>query len=122
MDVSCPERLILEHVTSRWGVLVLCELLDGAVLRFSELRRAVGGVSEKMLTQTLRTLERDGFVLRRALPVIPPHVTYSLTPLGREAAGQVRALSVWTAAAVPAVLSARTAYDAAHSPVGSPTL
>ncbi|MFJ5609979.1 winged helix-turn-helix transcriptional regulator [Streptomyces sp. NPDC093221] len=122
MDVSCPERLILEHVTSRWGVLVLCELLDGAVLRFSELRRAVGGVSEKMLTQTLRTLERDGFVLRRALPVIPPHVTYSLTPLGREAAGQVRALSVWTAAAVPAVLSARAAYDAAHSPVGSPTL
>ncbi|MBD0738538.1 winged helix-turn-helix transcriptional regulator [Streptomyces sp. CBMA29] len=114
MDVSCPERVILEHVTSRWGVLVLCELLDGAELRFSALRRAIGIVSEKMLTQTLRTLERDGFVLRRALPVIPPHVTYSLTPLGLEAAARVHALSVWTADAAPAVLSARTAYDAAH--------
>ena len=68
---DCPSRAILDHVTSRWGVLLLAELLDGTH-RFSELRRAVGGISEKMLAQTLQTLERDGFVHRHAHPVIPP--------------------------------------------------
>src|SRR5690242_11075247 len=81
----CPSRLILEHITSRWGVLVLATLLERPY-RFSELRRTVGGVSEKMLAQTLQTLERDGFVHREARPVIPPHVEYSLTPLGDGAA------------------------------------
>jgi len=106
----CPERAILEHLTSTWGVLVLTELADGT-LRFSQLRRRIGGVSEKMLAQTLRTLERDGFVRRRARPVIPPHVDYDLTPLGAEAARRVRALSDWTAEHVPAVQSAQRAYD-----------
>ena len=115
MNGSCPERVILEHVTSRWGVLVLAELLGGRTRRFSEIRRAVEGVSEKMLTQTLRTLERDGFVVRRALPVIPPHVTYGLTPLGEEAATRVRALAEWTASRTADVLAARAAYDAARS-------
>jgi DNA-binding HxlR family transcriptional regulator len=115
MDVSCPERGILEHVTSRWGVLVLAELDGGRSLRFSELRRAIGGVTEKMLTQTLRTLERDGFVVRRALPVIPPHVTYTLTPLGEDAALRVRQLSEWTASCADTVLAARAAYDASSA-------
>jgi DNA-binding HxlR family transcriptional regulator len=115
VNVICPERVILEHVTSRWGVLVLIELLGGRTPRFSEIRRAVEGVSEKMLTQTLRTLERDGFVVRRALPVIPPHVTYGLTPLGEEAAVRVRALAEWTASRTPDVLTARATYDAARS-------
>ncbi|WP_405586073.1 winged helix-turn-helix transcriptional regulator [Streptomyces sp. NBC_01190] len=110
MKVSCPERAIMEHVTSRWGVLVLTALLDGS-RRFSELRREIGDVSEKMLTQTLRTLERDGFVRRQARPVIPPHVDYDLTPLGMGAARQVRALAEWTVAHVPDVEAARTAYD-----------
>lgn len=114
MNVSCPERLILEHVTSRWGVLVLAELVGGRALRFSEMRRAIGIVSEKMLTQTLRTLERDGFILRRALPVIPPHVSYVLTPLGEEAAARVCALSEWTASCAADVLAARAAYDSAY--------
>src|SRR5688572_17394469 len=87
----CPQRLVLEHVTSRWGALVLIALLERSY-RFSELRREIGMVSEKMLAQTLQTLERDGIVHRDAKPVIPPRVDYSLTDLGREAAEQVRGL------------------------------
>ncbi|GAA3053822.1 winged helix-turn-helix transcriptional regulator [Streptomyces glomeratus] len=113
----CPYRLVLEHVTSRWGVLVLIELLGGPH-RFSELRRAIGRVariSEKMLTQTLQTLERDGLVHRDAKPVIPPRVDYSLTDLGREAADQVRALALWTQERMPDVERARRTYDEART-------
>src|SRR5918994_1961026 len=106
-----PYRLVLEHVTSRWGVLVLIELLERSY-RFSELRRAIGRVSEKMLTQTLQTLERDGLVHRDAKPVIPPRVDYSLTDLGREAAEQVRGLAEWTERRMAAVQEAREVYDA----------
>lgn len=109
---GCPSRVILEHVTSRWGVLVLAALLERS-FRFSELRRHVDGVSEKMLAQTLQALERDGFVLRDAKPVIPPRVDYSLTPLGEEAATQVAGLARWTEHKVPDVLAARVAYDEA---------
>ncbi len=91
---DCPSRAILSHVTSRWGVLVLVVLLGG-MHRFSQLRKEVGGVSEKMLAQTLVALESDGFVLRTALPVIPPHVEYSLTPLGREVAERLEVLVDW---------------------------
>ncbi|MFI8894896.1 winged helix-turn-helix transcriptional regulator [Streptomyces paradoxus] len=118
-ETLCPYRLVLEHVTSRWGVLVLIELLDRPY-RFSELRRAIGayggrGVSEKMLTQTLQTLERDGLVHRDAKPVIPPRVDYSLTGLGREAAEQVRALSQWTRDRMDVVEKARQTYDEARA-------
>ncbi|MEU9357418.1 helix-turn-helix domain-containing protein [Streptomyces sp. NPDC048301] len=112
---NCPSRLVLEHVTSRWGVLVLAALLERSH-RFSELRRAVGGVSEKMLAQTLQTLERDGFVNRDAKPVIPPRVDYSLTPLGREAADQVWALARWAERRLDAVEEARAGYDEARNP------
>ncbi|MCX5384986.1 helix-turn-helix domain-containing protein [Streptomyces sp. NBC_00083] len=118
-ESMCPHRLVLEHVTSRWGVLVLDALLDRSY-RFSELRREIGKVSapgkvsEKMLAQTLQTLERDGFVHRDAKPVIPPRVDYSLTPLGREAAEQVRALARWTGVRMDDVQRARAAYDAAR--------
>lgn len=111
-EAMCPYRLVLEHVTSRWGVLVLIELLDRPY-RFSELRRAIGRVSEKMLTQTLQTLERDGLVHRDAKPVIPPRVDYSLTDLGREAAEQVRSLAMWTQERMGEVQKAREAYDTA---------
>ncbi|GGV27324.1 winged helix-turn-helix transcriptional regulator [Streptomyces spectabilis] len=115
----CPHRLVLEHVTSRWGVLVLIALAERSY-RFSELRRAIGGsggrtVSEKMLTQTLQTLERDGLVHRDAKPVIPPRVDYSLTDLGREASEQVKALALWTDRRMDDVLKARERYDAARS-------
>ncbi|MEW2072967.1 winged helix-turn-helix transcriptional regulator [Streptomyces sp. NPDC012403] len=114
-EAMCPHRLILEHVTSRWGVLVLIQLLERPY-RFSELRRAIGRVSEKMLTQTLQTLERDGLVHRDAKPVIPPRVDYSLTGLGREAAEQVRDLALWTEKRTADVLAARQAYDEARAP------
>ncbi|MEU1486658.1 helix-turn-helix domain-containing protein [Streptomyces sp. NPDC005752] len=110
----CPSRLVLEHVTSRWGVLVLAALLERSH-RFGELRRTVGGVSEKMLAQTLQTLERDGFVHRDAKPVIPPRVDYSLTPLGEEAAEQVWGLARWTERRLEAVERARETYDGARS-------
>ncbi|MFD8615557.1 MULTISPECIES: winged helix-turn-helix transcriptional regulator [Streptomyces] len=117
-EAMCPYRLVLEHVTSRWGVLVLIELLERSY-RFSELRRAIGrvgkGVSEKMLTQTLQTLERDGLVHRDAKPVIPPRVDYSLTELGREAAEQVRSLALWTSDRMADVEKARAAYDEART-------
>ncbi len=109
-DRMCPSRGVLEHVTSRWGVLVLVALRERGY-RFSELRRRVSGVSEKMLAQTLQTLERDGFVLREAHPVIPPRVDYSLTPLGLEAAEYVSALAHWVEARMLAVTDAREEYD-----------
>ncbi|MFJ6864067.1 winged helix-turn-helix transcriptional regulator [Streptomyces termitum] len=112
-DTQCPSRIVLEHVTSRWGVLVLIALLERPY-RFSELRRRIGGVSEKMLTQTLQTLERDGFVHRDAHPVIPPRVDYSLTALGTDAAHRIRALAVWTEERVPEVEAARARYDGAR--------
>jgi DNA-binding HxlR family transcriptional regulator len=98
----CPSRDVLKHVTSRWGVLILIVLEDGT-LRFSELRRRIGGVSERMLAQTLQWLEGDGLVLRVAHNVVPPHVDYSLTPLGREAAVHVRALADWIEGNLPQI-------------------
>ena len=91
---DCPSREILNHVVSRWGVLVLVALLQGTH-RFSELRRRIGGVSEKMLAQTLQLLEGDGFILRKSYPVVPPHVEYSLTPSGIEVAKRVASLVDW---------------------------
>ncbi|MFF7202089.1 MULTISPECIES: winged helix-turn-helix transcriptional regulator [unclassified Streptomyces] len=113
-DKMCPSRIVLEHVTSRWGVLVLAALLERSY-RFSELRRTVGGVSEKMLAQTLQTLERDGFVHRDAKPVIPPRVDYTLTPLGREAAEQVWSLARWTERRLEEVERSRAEYDEAKA-------
>ena len=104
----CPSRGVLEHVTSRWGVLVLVALREEGMHRFSELRRKVGGVSEKMLAQTLQALEQDGFVLREAHPVIPPHVDYSLTPLGQEVAEHMVGLTTWIEENLPRVLEARS--------------
>jgi DNA-binding HxlR family transcriptional regulator len=82
-DSNCPSRAVLDHVTSKWAVLVLVALRPGE-LRFSALRRRIGGVSEKMLAQTLRTLEGDGFVARAVAPTTPPQVSYSLTAFGVE--------------------------------------
>lgn len=93
-SVNCPSRDVLKHLTSRWGVLVLIALLERDQ-RFSELRRTIGGVSEKMLAQTLQTLEADGFVDRFSHPVVPPHVDYNLTAIGREVALKVRDLADW---------------------------
>lgn len=104
--VECPSREILKHVTSRWGVLVLVALMAGTH-RFSDLRRKVGGVSEKMLAQTLQCLEKDGFIHRVSLPVVPPHVEYSLTPLGEEIGRKVESLADWIETNLPKILEAR---------------
>lgn len=93
---ACPTRVVLDHVTSKWGVLVIVALAERS-LRWGELRRGVEGISEKMLAQTLKLLEADGFVLRDAQPSIPPRVDYSLTPLGEELASQLLPLVSWIA-------------------------
>lgn len=105
---DCPSRGVLDHVTSRWGVLALVALRDGT-LRFSELRRRIGGVSEKMLAQTLQALEEDGFVLRTAYPEVPPRVDYRLTPLGAEVAAHVATLVDWIELNLPRVQRMRQA-------------
>jgi DNA-binding HxlR family transcriptional regulator len=106
MAADCPSRIVLSHVCSRWGVLVLV-VLRGGMHRFSELRRKIGGVSEKMLSQTLQNLEHDGFVARKSLPVVPPHVEYRLTPLGEEVALQVDTLASWIEGNLPRIMQAR---------------
>lgn len=103
---ECPSRTILKNVTGRWAVLALIAL-QGRTIRFAALRRAIGGVSDRMLTQTLKTLEADGFVRRQAFDVVPPHVEYSLTPLGEEVATHVRVLADWIEERTPEVLASR---------------
>nr|WP_242702061.1 helix-turn-helix domain-containing protein [Arthrobacter cavernae] len=91
---GCPSRTVLDHITSKWGVLILLSLSEGEQ-RWSELRRRAEGISEKMLAQTLKTLERDGLVLRKAQPVIPPRVDYSLTERGHELSDLLVPLVTW---------------------------
>ncbi len=91
---QCASRVLLDHVTSKWGVLVLLALgVD--TMRWSELRRCIDGISEKMLAQTLKTLEADGLVRRVARPVVPPHVEYNLTDQGRELHDKLLPLMEW---------------------------
>ena len=105
-DAGCPSRAVLDHVTSRWGSLVLGILLRGPH-RFSELRRVIGGVSEKMLAQSLRALESDGFVLRTVYPTVPPSVEYKLTEMGEEVAKHVDGLTRWVEQNLPRVMRFR---------------
>ncbi|MCL6743724.1 helix-turn-helix domain-containing protein [Kosakonia sp. R1.Fl] len=103
---QCPSRDVLKHVTSRWGVLILVALREGTH-RFSDLRRKMGGVSEKMLAQSLQWLEQDGFINRVSYPVVPPHVEYSLTPLGEQVSEKVAALADWIELNIEQVLAFR---------------
>ncbi|WP_416973195.1 winged helix-turn-helix transcriptional regulator [Streptomyces sp. 4F14] len=107
---ACASRGTLEHVTGKWGALTLGALYEGS-LRFNELRRRVDGVSEKMLSQTLHALERDGFVHREAQPTNPPRVDYELTPLGRDVAERLLALIQFVEGHMDDVLVARSSYD-----------
>lgn len=102
MAAACPSREVLRHLTSRWGVLVLIAL-QTETLRFGALRRRIGGVSERMLAHTLQDFEADGLVCRTVFDVVPPHVEYSLTPLGREAAERVLALADWIETSLPRI-------------------
>lgn len=93
---QCETRVVLDHVMSKWGVLVLSMLSDGTQ-RWGELKRGVPGISEKMLASTLKTLSADGLVHRESFPTVPPHVEYSLTPLGRELMDRMLPLMEWIA-------------------------
>ncbi|QXO71596.1 winged helix-turn-helix transcriptional regulator [Morganella morganii] len=101
---QCPSREILKHVTSRWGILILISLRDGTH-RFSDLRRKIGGISEKMLAQSLQALEQDGFINRMSYPVLPPHVEYTLTGSGEQISEKVAMLADWIEINLPDILA-----------------
>ena len=101
---------VLQRIGDKWSLLVVRRLGDGP-LRFNELRAAVGGISQKMLTTTLRTLERDGFVTRTVFPTIPPRVDYELTELGRELEVPVKGLAEWAIANMARISEARRRFD-----------
>jgi len=110
---GCPSRDLLDQIGSKWAVLVLGELGRHGACRFTQLRQQLAGVSEKMLTQTLRTLERDGIVARHVTPSVPVRVDYELTPLGQSLLVVVAQIKAWAEANMDAVRDARDAYDAA---------
>lgn len=107
---DCEVRQILDRVADKWSLLVIA-LLDQRTLRFSELRRKIDGVSQRMLTRTLRQLERDGLVARTVYPTVPPRVDYELTPLGGSLHATIKALVTWTEEHQREISTARTAYD-----------
>ena len=108
---DCEVRQILDRIAGKWSLLVVA-LLDGGSLRFSELQRRIDGISQRMLTVTLRQLERDGLVRRTVYPVVPPRVDYELTPLGATLLETIQALVSWTEEHQGEVAAARAAYDA----------
>src|SRR5215203_832571 len=107
---DCPSRLLLDRISDKWVTLVICSLADGPQ-RFSELGRQLAGVSQKMLTQTLRTLERDGLVSRSVTAAVPVRVDYELTPLGHSLQDPIKHLKTWADEHVPQVREAQAAYD-----------
>lgn len=113
-DPQCPTRQVLDRIGDKWTVLVLILLLDEPV-RFNELRRRVAGVSQKMLSQTLKSMERDGLVHRRAIATVPVTVEYSITPLGQTLAALVDQMRLWAEHNLGHVLAAQRRYDAAQS-------
>ncbi|MFJ2437009.1 winged helix-turn-helix transcriptional regulator [Streptomyces anulatus] len=107
---DCPARTVLNHVSSRWGVLILASLQEGP-MRFYVLRDRVGGISEKMLSQNLRVFVRDGLIAREVEATVPPQVTYSLTPLGRELAVTLGGLVEWITHRIGDIVAARERHD-----------
>jgi DNA-binding HxlR family transcriptional regulator len=109
---ACPTRMVLDRIADKWAVLVLGLLGDGPV-RFNQLRRQIEGISQKMLSQTLKSLERDGLVSRRATPTVPVTVEYSITPLGETLSATVDSLRIWAETHMEQVLLSQQQYDAA---------
>ena len=112
---SCRAREVLQRVGDKWSVYVI-DLLGQDTKRFTELHRSIDGITARMLTVTLRGLERDGIVTRTIHPVIPPRVDYALTPMGRTLLDTIGQLVAWTDGHVSEIESARAAYDARHQP------
>ena len=111
--MTCRAREVLQRVGDKWSVLVI-DLLGQGTMRFSELHRAIDGITARMLTVTLRGLERDGIVTRTIHPVIPPRVEYALTPMGRTLLDTIGQLVAWADSHLPEIEAARVAYDARH--------
>ena len=109
---NCHAREMLARVGDKWSVYVIHVLGDAGTLRFNELRNRVNGISQRMLTVTLRGMERDGLVTRKVYPEVPPRVEYALTRLGRTLRQLVRGLVEWSGAHLTEVDAARAAYDA----------
>ncbi|MEV0173134.1 helix-turn-helix domain-containing protein [Streptomyces sp. NPDC050803] len=114
-SAKCPTRQVLDHIAGKWTILVVDALLEGT-LRYTDLSRRIEGVSQKMLTQTLRGLEADGFVTRTVHPTIPPKVEYDLTELGRSLAEPITALRQWTETHINEIEQARARIAAAKAP------
>jgi DNA-binding HxlR family transcriptional regulator len=117
-DPNCPSRTVLDRIGDKWSTLVVLILLDGPQ-RFSQLRTRVGGVAPKVLTETLRRLERDGILTRTAYPEIPPRVEYELTPLGLSLEPPIRAVTTWAEQNMARITRARDAYDRRAATSGS---
>ncbi len=109
-DTNCPSRKVLDRIGDRWTTLIIL-LLETGPMRFSALHRGIFGISQKMLTQTLRNLERDGLVERTLYPQIPPRVEYALTPLGQTLCEPIAAIVHWSEAHMGEVMQAQAAYD-----------
>ena len=109
-DRECPTRVVLDRLADKWTVLVIGQLAAGT-MRFAELRRAVDGISQKMLTSTLRDLERNGLVKRQLYASVPPKVEYSLTPLGSSLINKMQGLCLWAEDHIDQVLKARENFD-----------
>lgn len=117
LSAACPTRQVVNRIGDRWSLLVLYALENGT-LRFQELRRTVEGVSQKMLTQTLRTLERDGLVSRTVYPSVPPKVEYALTPLGRGLTKRIAAIREWAYDNIDTIEQARADFDSRPRELG----
>ena len=111
---DCPTRQILDRIGDKWAVLILLLLRD-ETKRFNQLRRAIEGISQKMLSQVLKSLERDGLIRRRVIPTVPVTVEYSMTPLGATLAAAVDPLRDWAENNLKEVLTAQRRYDAQHA-------
>jgi DNA-binding HxlR family transcriptional regulator len=111
----CPSRRLLDRISDKWVALILCALGPDGALRYSELNRVLVGVSQKMLTQTLRALERDGLLTRTVTPSVPVRVDYELTELGRSLVPVLEGLRHWSEANIERVMGARDQYDAAQA-------
>ncbi|WP_433335635.1 winged helix-turn-helix transcriptional regulator [Spirillospora sp. CA-294931] len=116
-SAKCPTRQVIDHIAGKWTVLVVAALMEEGTMRYTDLSRRIEGVSQKMLTQTLRALETDGFVTRTVHPVVPPRVEYDLTELGRGLAGPVSALREWAETNINAIEAARARVAAGKGPV-----
>jgi len=115
---ACPTRIVLDRSADKWAVLVL-GLLSGKPIRFNQLRRDIEGISQKMLSQTLKNLERDGLVQREAFPTVPVTVEYSLTPLGETLTVAFDTLRAWAEVHIEQVIEAQKHYDGASTGIGT---